>query len=154
MSNEQNIVCTGTGVTIDAAKIVHSTPVETKGLDAMLKLQAILETRMGYNFIAMALPELVAYIKEYTLQCTDELHEMLRELPYFKPWKKYAPDQEAVHKALEAARSEYIDVLHHVLNLALALDLSANDIFERFVAKNAVNHIRQEDTESYKKCID
>ena len=57
-------------------------------LDNLFKMQRRMQERMGYNYDEMNTEQLVAYIKEYTLHTTHELHEMLAELPYFKPWKK------------------------------------------------------------------
>lgn len=70
---------------------------------------------------------------------TDELHELLGEIGW-KPWAK------SRHINLEAARGEWIDALHFMLNLALVLGLDdADEIMRRYLAKREKNAKRQEE---------
>ncbi len=70
---------------------------------------------------------------------TDELHELLGEIGW-KPWAK------SRHINLEAARGEFIDALHFMLNMALVLGLTeAEDIRALYDAKHAKNAKRQEE---------
>lgn len=70
---------------------------------------------------------------------TDELHELLGEIGW-KPWAK------SRHINLEAARGEWIDALHFMLNLALVLGLDDSDeIMRRYLAKREKNAKRQEE---------
>lgn len=70
---------------------------------------------------------------------TDELHELLGEIGW-KPWAK------SRHINLEAARGEWIDALHFMLNMALVLGLTeAEDIRALYDAKHAKNAKRQEE---------
>lgn len=68
----------------------------------------------------------------------DELHELLSEIGW-KPWAK------SRHINLEAARGEWIDALHFMMNLALVLGLNAEEIEKRYFAKHEKNAKRQEE---------
>ena len=114
-------------------------------LQEMLDAQSVFQVRVGYDISNMSTEECTAYIKEYSLHMTQELHEMLHELPFFKPWKDYTDMTfgEVVMRQ-SRAREEYIDVLHFMLNIALALGLTEDDIFQAFVKKHAINNKRQD----------
>lgn len=73
---------------------------------------------------------------------------MLYELPFFKPWKNYdAMDEIEIGSAMNKAKEEFVDQWHFMLNIALLLDLSADEITDRYIAKNQENYARQ--TEGY-----
>lgn len=114
--------------------------------------QKQLQENLGYDFENMTVEQRVAYIKEYTLHCTDELHEMLRELPYLKPWKKYT--DEGSEEAFMTAAGEFADVLHFIFTIAIGLGIDADDMYNLYVNKNAVNYKRQENKEQYKMCAE
>lgn len=70
---------------------------------------------------------------------TDEAHELLGEIGW-KPWAK------SRHINLEAARGEFIDMLHFMGNIALVLGLdNSQEIMERYHAKHEKNKKRQEE---------
>lgn len=91
--------------------------------------------------------ERTAFIKEYSLHLVDEVHEMLRELPYLKPWsKKYDEwSQEKIDSQMQLAREEFIDAFHFMMNLAIGLDMTPEMIHTMYMEKNKVNHKRQEE---------
>lgn len=69
---------------------------------------------------------------------TDEAHELLGEIGW-KPWAK------SRHINLEAARGEFIDMMHFMANIALVLGLDdAEEIMRRYHAKHEKNAKRQE----------
>lgn len=78
----------------------------------------------------------IEFIKTNVLAATDELHELLGETG----WKPWATSR---HINLEAARGELIDVLHFVNNLAIALDMDAEMVAERYHRKSGKNVDRQ-----------
>lgn len=118
----------------------------------MLQKQKELQERLGYDFNSMTQEEITAYIKEYSIHLTQELHELLYELPYFKSWKDYrAMTVEEYEASMDKARKEFIDLFHFVLNIALALDMSAQDIFTMYMDKNKENHDRQDDGYTHDK---
>lgn len=121
-------------------------------LDRMLQKQKELQERLGYDFSSMTQEEITAYIKEFSIHLTQELHEMLYVLPYFKPWKDYSAMTVEEYKAgMEEARKEFIDMLHFMLNIALALNISSKDIYNMYIAKNKENHRRQDEGYTHDK---
>ena len=121
-------------------------------LEEMLRKQEELQERLGYDFRIMTQEEITAYIKEFSIHLTQELHEMLAELPYFKGWKDYTQlGEEDIQEALKRAREEYIDMFHFVLNIALALDMSGKDIYDMYMTKNKENHKRQDEGYTHDK---
>lgn len=120
-------------------------------LNDMFESQAKLQHQLGYRLGEMSMAERTAYIKEYSLHMTDELHEMLRELPYFKPWKNPAP--RADEESLERAREEFVDVIHFLLNIGLALGFNAERLYMAYSEKLTENIVRQT-MEAYKVCVD
>ncbi len=107
-------------------------------LQAMLDLQNQLQQRLCVG------PMDTQYIMHHTLYAEAELHEMLRELEGFKSWKTYGWTAEEQAQHLNAAQEEFIDVLHFIWNIALALGLDASDIIQRYSDKNITNHLRQD----------
>lgn len=121
-------------------------------LDKMLQKQKELQERLGYDFGSMTREEITAYIKEFSIHLTQELHETLYSLPYFKPWKDYsAMTIEEYEADMEEARKEFIDMFHFVLNIALALGMSDKDIYDMYMAKNEENHRRQDEGYTHDK---
>lgn len=121
-------------------------------LTAFFEMQLFLQQKMGYDFEAMSDKDKVQYIKEYSLHLTDEIHEMLRELPYLKPWKNY--DKFDAVRGFQKARAEIVDAVHFLLNILLALGYTPETLFDAFQLKNSENHKRQQNTDEYKKCED
>ncbi len=121
-------------------------------LDKMLQKQEELQKRLGYDFCSMAQEEITAYIKEFSIHLTQELHEMLYLLPHFKPWKDYsAMTVEEYETGMEEARKEFIDMFHFILNIALALGISGKDIYDMYMKKNKENHKRQDEGYTHDK---
>ena len=121
-------------------------------LDKMLQKQEELQERLGYDFGSMTQEEITVYIKEFSIHLTQELHEMLHVLPYFKPWMDYsAMTVEEYETGMEEARKEFIDMFHFMLNIALALDMSDKDIYDMYMEKNKENHKRQDEGYTYDK---
>lgn len=121
-------------------------------LALMMKMQHDFEAQLGYKIQAMTEPQRAEYIKEQSLMVEHELHEMLQEVPFFKPWKKYS-DVEANYSAWERARHEYVDVLHFFLAVGLALGFTPIRLYMMYLDKMNVNLQRQTDVNNYKKAI-
>ena len=68
---------------------------------------------------------------------------MLRELEGFKAWKTYDWTIEEKQKHLANAKEEFVDVLHFIWNIALALGMDSDEIIRIYADKNTVNHTRQ-----------
>lgn len=122
-------------------------------LDMLVEIQSNLQSTLGYTFKDMSSVDRVSYIKEYAQHLDGEMFEMMRELPYFKSWKKYPESIEAQQVMFAKAKLEWADVLHFFLNITLALGFTADELFAMFCEKNSINHERQSDHNNYKPCI-
>ena len=91
----------------------------------------------GYDFAGMSDEDRVAFVKEMVLATEDELHEALNETG----WKPWATSR---HINRDAYKGELVDVMHFVLNLALVAGITADDLFEGYMAKSQKNIRRQE----------
>ena len=106
-------------------------------LATMLTIQDLFQKRLGTEYNTQ-------YIMNHALYADAEIHEFLRELEGFKAWKKYDWNKEEREIHLSAAKEEFVDVLHFIFNIANAIGLTADEIFEIYLKKNEVNHIRQD----------
>ena len=76
------------------------------------------------------------WMQKDILACMDELTELLNELNW-KWWKNPKPlDPEAI-------KGELVDVLHFFVSMCLRSGMSAQDLFDGYVAKNRENFDRQ-----------
>lgn len=121
-------------------------------LALMLQKQKELQERLGYDFSNMSVEQRVELIKEHSIHATQELHEMLYELPFFKPWKDYS-GMNKVEQAvgMDKGKEEFIDFLHFSWNIALLLGFTPDEIFNRYYYKNAENHKRQDEGYTHDK---
>lgn len=110
-----------------------------KMLDAQDAFQASLPSGalQGLALDKTDIPTAVQALFINTYAAEDELHELLAETSW-KPWAK------GDRLDLEAARGEFIDVWHFVLNIANILGLDEDAIAERYAKKRGVNIARQE----------
>lgn len=117
-------------------------------LSMMITVQALAQDARGFDFESMPMEDKSTYIKRQTLHCIDELCEMLHEIPFYKEWKKY--DDEGIPSMLSKAKEELIDAIHFIINIALGLGMSVDDIYSQFMHKNNENMRRLADTINYK----
>lgn len=114
-------------------------------LQEVLNTQTQLQNRLGNNIKEMTEQQLTAYVKNNVFFVTEELHEMTRELPYVKEWKDYSKlTGEDIARRKELAQEEFIDVFTFLMNIALSLELTADEIYDLYFQKNKVNHSRQD----------
>nr|DAF74743.1 MAG TPA: dUTPase [Caudoviricetes sp.] len=111
-------------------------------LNNLLTLQYNFQARLGQ--LPLEPGEQTQYVMNNMLYTEAEGHEFLREIEGFKSWKHYDWSQDEKDKHYKAALEEFVDMLHFVLNIALAMGFSGDDIYEAYVAKNIVNHKRQD----------
>ena len=122
-------------------------------LNEMLKLQKDLQIRLGEDFEGMSSEDRTLFIKEHSIHLTQEIHELLYELPYFKPWKDYmGMSIEQENHQMEKAREEFIDAWHFMLNIAIALEMDGEMIANKYKIKNNINHKRQDAHYTHDKC--
>ena len=113
----------------------------------ILNSQRHLQKRLGHNIDNFTEKENSQYILDSVLWATDELHEMIHELPYSKSWsKKYDSwDNDKFDEQYQKTKEEYIDFLHFAFNIGLALGMTQDEILEMYVEKNQINFQRQEE---------
>lgn len=109
-------------------------------LAEMLRLQAELQQIMPpiREFPASDLVVLMAQIRENILACTDELHEAMNETGW-KPWAS----ESFINN--EAFRNELVDAWHFFMNLMILGGMTADDLYEGYLAKRKINAQRQID---------
>ncbi len=78
---------------------------------------------------------------EWLLKLSRALQQEVSELVDCVPWKWWAHYQK---EDFEHAKVELIDIIHFVISLAQTLGMSADDVFNTYMKKNAVNVHRQE----------
>jgi len=81
--------------------------------------------------------EKTKWILNYCRAMTQEIAELTDSVPW-KWWAKYQTFD------AQNARVEVVDLFHFLISLAQVLGMSADDVFDAYVKKNAVNFQRQE----------
>lgn len=119
----------------------------TDKLDAIFSMQAALNQRIGVNLPPPTEEEKAKWILNYTRAMQQELAELVDSVPW-KWWAKYQKFDE------QNARVEVVDLFHFLVSLAQALGMSAEDVYQAYLKKNAVNHQRQESGYSAKDASD
>ena len=123
-------------------------------LGMMLERQMNLQRKVfhsgnGPDWENLDLETRCALMKEFVYQCTEEFHEMNRELPYMKPWKQYEASLNMTGTQIaeyeHRARAEFVDAWHFMLNMANLLKFTEQTLEEAYNEKNKVNHKRQEE---------
>ncbi len=105
-------------------------------------LEEIFDMQKEYlKILSLKHNEFTAYSKEERVSrlCIAIIHEAceLQDLTEWKWWKnKHGFDT-------SKAREELVDILHFVIQIALELDMSANDLFNEYKKKNIINRERQ-----------
>ena len=112
-------------------------------LDMMFRMQAMLEYRVKVLPVESEEAR-TQLLVNHTQYLDQELHEMLRELRNFKPWKKYDwCDREAEWRK-DLAKDEAVDAFHFMLNVLLLLEVTPEELADRYIKKNTKNHVRQD----------
>lgn len=120
-------------------------------LTSMLDMQRKSQEFRGFAF-PMEGHTAAEYIKTHTLHCIDELCEMLHEVKGYKEWKVYDFSNEADNEMKKLlAKEELVDAVHFLMNIMLALGMSAKELYAMYATKSAVNYARLADTTNYKK---
>lgn len=114
-------------------------------LEAIMEKQRELQTRLGTNFAAMSDEERAAFMRNHRGYLADEVAEALYEVPNYKLWKDYSNvSPEARNIQWQKVRMELIDSLHFFVNLLLCSGMTAEEVYQMYMAKNAENHRRQD----------
>lgn len=115
-------------------------------LEQIMDKQAELQKRLGTDFSTMSLEERAEYMRNHRGYLADEIAEALYEMPNYKLWKDYSGMSEGdTHRAWQKVRMELIDSLHFFVNLLLCAGMTADEVYEMYMAKNKENHRRQDE---------
>ena len=118
-----------------------------KTLDKVFKLQKQFQEQLsdkGYDQLTMK--ERAELIHTHTSFIIEECIEMLREVPFHKPWKDYSNwTDEKLNAQMEKTREEWIDVFIFLMNVGLLLDFDEELVEKMYMEKNNINHARQND---------
>lgn len=80
------------------------------------------------------------WMQKFIMYTTDELMEVLEELP-FKHWKDYSVAEVDDQRIIE----ELADVLIFTFGMVDIMGFDDEDIFKEIAKKNRVNNVRQEE---------
>jgi dimeric dUTPase (all-alpha-NTP-PPase superfamily) len=105
-------------------------------LHEMFHMQKALNERIGVRVEGMSEKEKAKWILNYSRAVTQEIAELTDTVPW-KWWANYQKFD------AQNARVEVVDLFHFVISLAQVLGMKADDVFEAYVKKNAVNFRRQ-----------
>ena len=106
-------------------------------LEEIFSLQDELNSRIGVVTQGLDDEEQRKWILNYVRAMQQELAELTDSVPW-KWWAKYQEFDK------QNARVEVIDLFHFLVSLAQTLGMTADDVFDAYVAKNKVNHQRQD----------
>lgn len=99
--------------------------------------QQELNLRIGVDTNGLSEEEKTKWILNYCRALGQELAELTDSVP----WKWWAKYQEFDH---QNAKVEVVDLFHFLVSLAQTLGMTADDVFNAYIAKNKVNHERQD----------
>lgn len=100
-------------------------------------MQKALNERIGVKTDGMDHDERIRWLLNYCRAMTQEIAELTDSVPW-KWWAKYQKFDE------QNARVEVVDLFHFLISAAQVLGMTADDVFNAYVKKNAVNFQRQE----------
>lgn len=100
-------------------------------------MQEELNSRIGVNLRGISEEEQIKWVLNYTRAMQQEMAELTDSVPW-KWWAKYQEFDK------QNARVEVVDLFHFLVSLAQTLGMTSDDVFDAYVAKNKVNHQRQE----------
>lgn len=106
-------------------------------LTQIFEMQEELNARIGVNLKGIDEKEQTKWVLNYTRAMQQEMAELTDSVPW-KWWAKYQEFDK------QNARVEVIDLFHFLVSLAQTLGMTADDVFDSYVAKNKVNHQRQD----------
>ena len=114
-------------------------------LEAIMNKQRELQARVDNRLFSDDPAERAAYMRDQRGYLADEVAEALYEMPHYKLWKNYSDmTAEAYGMQWQKVRMELIDALHFFVNLMLCADMSAEEVYQMYMAKNKENFRRQD----------
>jgi dimeric dUTPase (all-alpha-NTP-PPase superfamily) len=109
----------------------------TDRLSTLFEMQEQLNLRIGVDVRTMNDEDRVTWVLNYCRAMSQELAELTDSVPW-KWWAKYQTFDQ------QNARVEVVDLFHFLISIAEVLGMSADDVFDAYTKKHAVNVQRQE----------
>jgi dimeric dUTPase (all-alpha-NTP-PPase superfamily) len=106
-------------------------------LRELFRLQQTLNARIGVLTENLTAEDQARWVLNYCRAMSQEIAELTDSVPW-KWWAKYQTLD------LQNARVEVVDLFHFLISLAQVLGMSADDVYQAYLKKNAVNLQRQE----------
>lgn len=106
-------------------------------LHELFRMQKALNERIGVKTDGMDQEMRIRWLLNYCRAMGQEIAELTDSVPW-KWWAKYQKFDE------QNARVEVVDLFHFLISAAQVLGMTADDVFNAYVKKNAVNFQRQE----------
>ena len=109
----------------------------TDRLAILFDMQEGLNRRIGVDTRTLSEEEQARWVLNYCRAMTQEIAELTDSVPW-KWWAKYQQFD------IQNCRVEVVDLFHFLISTAQALGMSADDVFDAYTKKHAVNVQRQE----------
>lgn len=106
-------------------------------LEQIFEMQAALNKRIGVDTASMDEKQKVEWVLNYSRALSQETAELIDSVPW-KWWAKYQKFDP------QNARVEVVDLFHFLISIAQVLGMSADDVYQAYLAKNKINHQRQD----------
>lgn len=106
-------------------------------LRELFRMQKALNERIGVQTDGMEDEQRIRWLLNYCRAMSQEIAELTDSVPW-KWWAKYQKFDQ------QNARVEIVDLFHFLISAAQVLGMTADDVFNAYVKKNAVNFQRQE----------
>jgi dimeric dUTPase (all-alpha-NTP-PPase superfamily) len=106
-------------------------------LEQIFTMQAALNRRIGVDTASMDEKTKAEWVLNYTRALQQETAELIDSVPW-KWWAKYQKFD------AQNARVEVVDLFHFLISIAQVLGMSAEDVYQAYLAKNRINHQRQD----------
>ena len=106
-------------------------------LRELFRMQQALNERIGVQTQGMTEADKTKWVLNYCRAMSQEIAELTDSVPW-KWWAKYQKFDE------QNAKVEVVDLFHFLVSLAQTLGMTADDVYQAYLKKNAVNHQRQD----------
>ena len=114
-------------------------------LEAIIEKQRELQARVDDRYMSDDPAVRAAFMRDHRGYLADEVAEALYEMPNYKLWKDYndmSPEKREVQ--WQKVRMELVDSLHFFVNLLIGAGMTAEEVYQMYMAKNSENHRRQD----------
>jgi len=121
--------------------------MENDRLEQIFAMQGALNKRIGVDTASMDEKQTIEWVLNYSRALSQETAELIDSVPW-KWWAKYQKFDP------QNARVEVVDLFHFLISIAQVLGMSADDVYQAYLAKNKINHERQDSGYAVKNADD